>query len=222
MRASMPSGRKAVSAMLPRRLATRRLRRGATRAVLLTFDDGPHETVTPAVLDRLEAHQARAVFFVIGKFAEQSRALLREITGRGHLLGNHSYTHSESYFAPNRPPPLTRFRADVGRCQAILDPLVGAGPRLFRPPGGRLTISTMLTAQLLGLQCVVWSREVSDWSFRSADQGRLGGEQLLQGIQPADIVLLHDNNPPLLPLLDVLLPGLKSRGLDLFSGPRYL
>jgi peptidoglycan/xylan/chitin deacetylase (PgdA/CDA1 family) len=219
---SMRSGREIIGALLPRRLATRRLLRAETGTVLLTFDDGPHETVTPAVLDRLKEYQARAVFFVIGEFAERSGPLLREITGQGHLLGNHSYTHSESYFAPNKPPPLKRFRADVGQCQAILDPLVGAGPRLFRPPGGRLTISTMLTAQLLGLQCVVWSREVADWSFRSADQGRTGGEQLLKRIQPSDIVLLHDNNPPLLPLLDVLLPGLKSRGLDLFSGPRYL
>ena len=190
--------------------------------MLLTFDDGPHETITPAVLDRLEAYKARAVFFVIGHRAEQCPRLLRDIAARGHVLGNHSYTHSATYFAPNKPPPLGPFRADVARCQSLLDPLMRDGPRLFRPPGGRLTISTMLTAQLLGLQCITWSQDVSDWKFRSDDQGRAGGAQLLREIQPADIVLLHDDNPSLLPLLDVLLPGLASRGLDLSAGARYL
>jgi peptidoglycan/xylan/chitin deacetylase (PgdA/CDA1 family) len=214
--------RSVVGAAIPRRLATRRLRPSAASSVLLTFDDGPHETITPAVLDRLEAYKARAVFFVIGHRAEQSPRLLRDIAARGHVLGNHSYTHSPTYFAPNRPPPLGPFRADVARCQSLIDPVMRDGPRLFRPPGGRLTISTMLTAQLLGLQCIVWSREVSDWRFRSDDQGRAGGAQLVREIQPADIVLLHDDNPSVLPLLDVLLPELASRGLDLSAGARYL
>ncbi|HYN08996.1 MAG TPA: polysaccharide deacetylase family protein [Vicinamibacterales bacterium] len=216
--------RSTVGAAIPRRLATRRLRAGAvsTSSVLLTFDDGPSETVTPAVLDRLETHNARAVFFIIGNRAERCLGLLREISARGHLLGNHSYTHADTYFEPHKPPPLGPFRADVARCQAMLDPVIGRGPRLYRPPGGRLTVSTMLTAQLLRLQCIVWSREVSDWSFRRDDEARAGASRLVREIQPGDIVLLHDDNPRLLTLLDVLLPGLASRGLDLSSGARYL
>ena len=211
-----------IRAAIPRRLVTRRLRPGAASSVLLTFDDGPHETITPAVLDRLEAYKARAVFFVIGRRAEQSPALLRDIASRGHVLGNHSYTHSSKYFAPNKPPPLRAFRADVAHCQSVIDSVTRDGPRLFRPPGGRLTISTMLTAQLLGLQFIVWSRDVSDWMCRTDDQGRAGGARLLREIQPADIVLLHDDNPSVLPLLDVVLPELASRGVDLSGGARYL
>ena len=145
-----------------------------------------------------------------------------EIAARGHLLGNHSYTHADTYFEPHKPPPLGPFRADVARCQAMLEPMIGQGPRLYRPPGGRLTMSTVLTAQLLGLQCIVWSREVSDWSFRRDDQARAGASQLVREIQSGDIVLLHDDNPCLLTLLDVLLPGLAARGFDLSSGVRYL
>jgi peptidoglycan-N-acetylglucosamine deacetylase len=216
--------RSAVGAAIPRRLAARRLRAAAaaTSSVLLTFDDGPSETVTPAVLDRLDAYKARAVFFIIGHRAEHCPELLREIAARGHLLGNHSYTHADTYFEPHKPPPLRPFRADVERCQAMLEPMIGDGPRLYRPPGGRLTVSTMLTAQLLGLQCIVWSREVSDWSFRRDDQARAGGSALVRDIQSGDIVLLHDDNPCLLALLDVLLPGLAARGLDLASGVRQL
>jgi peptidoglycan-N-acetylglucosamine deacetylase len=214
--------RSVIGGAIPRRLAIRRLRPGPTPSVLLTFDDGPDETVTPAVLDRLDAHQARAVFFVIGHQAERYPGLLREMTARGHVLGNHSYTHADTYFEPHPAPRLRPFRADVSRCQSILDAVTREGPRLFRPPGGRLTVSTILTPQLLGLRCTVWSREVSDWAFRTDDEGRAGGRRLVRDILPADIVLLHDNNPALLALLDVLLPGLRSRGLDLGSGARYL
>ena len=34
--------------------------------VALTFDDGPHYTVTPRILDILQEHNARATFFVLG------------------------------------------------------------------------------------------------------------------------------------------------------------
>lgn len=219
---TLAQARSVIAKAIPRRIAIRRLRPAATPTVLLTFDDGPDEAVTPAVLDRLDAHQARGVFFVIGHRAEQCPWLLREIAARGHVLGNHSYTHADSFFEPHSPPRLRPFRADVSRCQAILDSVTRDGPRLFRPPGGRLTISTVLTPQLLGLRCTVWSREVSDWAFRTENEGRAGGAQLVRDIRAADIVLLHDDNPSLLALLDVLLPGLRSRGLDLAAGPRYL
>jgi len=214
--------RSAIGAAIPRWFVVRRLRRDATSTVLLTFDDGPDETVTPGVLDRLDAHQARAVFFIIGHRAEQCPQLLREIAARGHVLGNHTYSHSDTYFAPHRPPPLREVRADVVHCQAILEPIVRDGPRLFRPPGGRLTVSTMLTPKLLGMDCIIWSKRLDDWTFQCDDDGRDGGAQLVREIRPADIVLLHDDHSPLLALLDVLLPGLRSRGLDLSSGVRYL
>ncbi len=211
-----------INSLVPRSVTIHRLRRNDARTVLLTFDDGPHRTVTPAVLDRLESHDARAVFFVIGKFAEQSADLLDEIVRRGHLLGNHSYTHSEEWFAPNKPPPFKTFRDDVGRCQKLLDSYLHDRPRLFRPPGGRLTASSILTAKVEKLRCVTWSKEVKDWSFRRPEEGRVGGEILSDIVESRDIVLLHDDNPIVLDLLDVLLPNLSSKNYDLRSGIDYV
>lgn len=211
-----------MNSLMPRSVAIRRLRRNDSRRVLLTFDDGPHRTVTPAVLDRLQSYDARAVFFVVGKFAEQSTDLLDEIVRRGHLLGNHTYTHSEQWFAPHKSPPFKTFRSDVGRCQKLLDSYLEDRPRLYRPPGGRLTPSTVLTAKAERLRCVTWSKEVMDWSFRRPEEGRLGGEKLSQIVESGDIVLLHDDNPIVLDLLDVLLPNLSSQDYDLQSGIDYV
>ena len=55
----------------------------------LTIDDGPHPATTPALLDVLSRHDARATFFLIGERATRHPALVREIAAGGHQLGNH-------------------------------------------------------------------------------------------------------------------------------------
>ena len=74
--------RSLIKALLPRLLVMKRLPPAAHPAVLLTFDDGPHPEVTPAVLDRLAAHGARAVFFPIGRRIKRAPHLLAEVRKR--------------------------------------------------------------------------------------------------------------------------------------------
>lgn len=205
--------------MLPRAVVVRRLRRRADNALLLTFDDGPHAEVTPAVLDRLDAYGAKAVFFIVGSRVKHAPHMLAEIVKRGHRIGNHTYLHRPSYV---RDPVLNwgfaGYYRDLRRCQAVVQGLTGIKPDLFRPPGGRLSLRNLAVPRCLGLRCVVWSQEVGDWRFRSASEGAAGGQELLRRAGPRDIILLHDDNPSVLHLLDVLLPGLQARGYDLTSG----
>jgi peptidoglycan/xylan/chitin deacetylase (PgdA/CDA1 family) len=211
--------RAASKKMLPRGLVVQRLSPRANSSVLLTFDDGPHAAVTPAVLDRLDAHGAKAVFFVIGRRARRAPHLLAEILKRGHSLGNHSHLHRADYIVPSAhsPGPCFYFH-DLQRCQRTIGRYAGVQPRLFRPPGGRLGPFTLLAPKFLGLKHVSWSVEVADWKFRTSQEARRGAETLLQRIEPGDIVLLHDDNPCVLDLLDVLLPGLRARQFELASG----
>ncbi|MDO9108406.1 MAG: polysaccharide deacetylase family protein [Coriobacteriia bacterium] len=64
-------------------------------AVALTFDDGPGPTYTPAILDILAAHEARATFFVIGEHVERHPDLVRRMIDEGHEVAQHSYTHPD-------------------------------------------------------------------------------------------------------------------------------
>lgn len=68
--------------------------RRAGRRVALTFDDGPDPQRTPAVLDLLARQGVRATFFVVGARAEAHPELVRRMVAEGHVVGNHSYTHS--------------------------------------------------------------------------------------------------------------------------------
>src|SRR5437762_10836162 len=57
-------------------------------AVALTFDDGPSPVSTPQVLEVLEAHGARATFFLLGRCAERHPDLVARIVRGGHAIGN--------------------------------------------------------------------------------------------------------------------------------------
>jgi peptidoglycan/xylan/chitin deacetylase (PgdA/CDA1 family) len=91
------------------RLTPQILYRVRTRAplVALTFDDGPHPTQTPRILETLRAHHAHATFFLIGDRAARHPEIVAAIRAGGHEIGNHyQYTrkgsmlaHSEEEFA---------------------------------------------------------------------------------------------------------------------------
>jgi peptidoglycan/xylan/chitin deacetylase (PgdA/CDA1 family) len=208
--------------LLPRHLVVQRLRSRAP-GVLLTFDDGPHREVTPGVLERLDSYHAKAVFFVIGQRIQDAPQVLEQVRAGGHLVGNHSFLHEDHYVrAGERRVKCAEYYQDIKRCQTVIRRYTGQQPFLFRPPGGRLTPVTLLVPTVLGLRCVTWSQETGDWRFRSAREARLGAVALANAINPRDILLLHDDNPYVLDLLDSLLPKLAQRRMDLASGVEYL
>ena len=199
------------------RFLNRQLDRRASNCILLTFDDGPHSKITEAVLDRLKAYDARAVFFIVGRRIEKAPHILKRIHEQGHVIGNHTYIHSN-----DRQPWFLAYWRDVIRCQSLIEEHTRKRPKLFRPPSGRISLSSLLVPMLLRLRTVMWSLEGGDWNCRSPEHARLIGEDLARMIVPKDIVLLHDDNPSVLIILDILLPVLKTRNLDLSSGIEFL
>jgi peptidoglycan/xylan/chitin deacetylase (PgdA/CDA1 family) len=199
----------------------RRLDRRAGKSVLLTFDDGPHPEITPAVLDRLQSYDARAVFFVVGylirRAGPRGRELLNRALAEGHLLGNHTYRHD-----PYRKVSLRSYVRDLRDCQQLVADLTGERPKLFRPPLGSLTVQTLFAPKVLGLKTVYWSVECDDWQLQNAADARAYGERLADTVCAGDIVTLHDNNPHVVTVLDALLPKLAARGWDLGRAARGL
>src|SRR5712672_1796085 len=59
----------------------------------LTFDDGPNDPHTLHLLDVLAKHNAKATFFLIGKYVRQRPDITRAILAAGHEIGNHTDSH---------------------------------------------------------------------------------------------------------------------------------
>lgn len=72
--------------------------------VVLTFDDGPHPTATPRVLDQLAEHELPATFFVVGRAINRDTyPLVQRVVAEGHTLGSHSYSHDVNMTKPGAP-----------------------------------------------------------------------------------------------------------------------
>jgi peptidoglycan/xylan/chitin deacetylase (PgdA/CDA1 family) len=164
-----------------------RLPAGAGAAVANTIDDGPDPEVTPAVLDLLDAHGARASFFCIAERARAAPALAREIVRRGHDVQNHSRHHRHD-FALRGPRALAR---EVGDAQSMLADTTGVAPRCFRAPAGLRNPFLDPVLHRLGLHLVSWTRRGFD--TRSDEPQRVLG-RLTRDLAACDIVLLHDGH----------------------------
>jgi peptidoglycan/xylan/chitin deacetylase (PgdA/CDA1 family) len=181
--------------------------------VALTFDDGPDPRTTPRVLERLEATQHRATFFVLGDKARRHPSVLREICAAGHALALHGDVHDRLH-SFRRPQ---RVRDELRRAQDAIENAAGVRPRWFRPPVGHTSPGTVRGAALAGVTLVGWSARGYD-----GVRGRRP-EQVVRAVarslSDGAIVLLHDaaerddHEPASLNALPELVRLLDGRGL---------
>jgi peptidoglycan/xylan/chitin deacetylase (PgdA/CDA1 family) len=154
--------------------------RTGVQAAALTFDDGPDPETTPALLELLARHGARATFFLIGKRAAKHPELVARLRAEGHAVGNHSWDH----------PSLPRLPASAVGDQLRRAAVAIGGPlRMMRPPYGDQSLASYLAARRAGYEVVAWSVVGADWA---ADDGPTIAGRVLEGLHPGAIVLLHD------------------------------
>lgn len=114
------------------------------KAVYLTFDDGPSETVTPKILDQLKAEGVHATFFVLGKAVDSSdenKELIKRIISEGNAIGIHSYSHNYNYLYPNKIVNVDNFKSEVDKTNESLKNVLGDdfSTKAIRLPGGHMT-----------------------------------------------------------------------------------
>lgn len=155
------------------------------RAVWLTIDDGP-SAQTLAMLDLLDAHAAKATFFVVGDRAQALPELVGEIVRRGHTLGNHSATHPSAWFWALPP---ARMRREIDATQAVLVEITGQAPRWFRAVAGMANPFVAAHLKRHGLARVAWCARGFD--AVAADPAAVVA-RIERGLRPGAIVLLHE------------------------------
>jgi len=135
------------------------------REVALTYDDGPNDACTESLLELLDRYNAKATFFMIGRFVRQNPALARQVHAAGHLVGNHTMTHPWLAWQSAR-----RIGEELRGCQQALEDALGEPVRYFRPPHGARRPFVLRTATELGLTTVQWNAMGQDWNPISAEQ----------------------------------------------------
>ncbi len=138
----------------------------------MTFDDGPNPAITPKLLDLLDRYEAKATFFVIGRFVRECPDLVKETVARGHAIGNHTESHRN--LLKLSPAQVT---VELRLCHHAIANAVGAPPKWFRPPYGFRNPWVTATATALGSRTVMWTLIPGDWLDRPV-------EWLIRRMQP--------------------------------------
>lgn len=178
------------------------------KGALITIDDGPDPEDTPAILDLLDEHGVKAVFFVIGEHVQAHPELAREIVRRGHELGNHTMTHPAANFWA---AGSVRTRREIEGCSRIIEAATGVKPRWFRAPAGHRNWFTHPVCHELGMEVVAWSRRAFD-TVRSDVPGIV--RSLTDGVGDGDILLLHEGTTTAKGVLKGVLEALAEKGGD--------
>lgn len=154
--------------------------------VWLTIDDGPSAD-TEAMLDLLDAHGAKATFFVVAERAKAQPQLLAQIVRRGHGVGHHSASHPSAAFWRLGPAAMRREIADADR--TLRELLPGYRLQWFRAVVGMANPFVARSLQRCGLARV-------GWSARGFDAVTAEPERVLarieRGLAPGAIVLMHE------------------------------
>lgn len=191
----------------PRRVSYNSVEGVGRKVVSMTFDDGPHPTLTPQLLDMLKERGIKATFFLVGKNVAEYPNIVRRMVEEGHEVANHSWSH----------PSLTKLgaeslRAQVEKTNAAIEKASGVKPTLIRPPYGATSARlNRYYADTYGLTVAMWSVDPLDWKYRNASRVT---EKILAGAAPGAIILVHDIHPSTVAAMPATLDGLKARGFE--------
>jgi peptidoglycan/xylan/chitin deacetylase (PgdA/CDA1 family) len=182
----------------------------------LSFDDGPDERYTPALLRILQEQGIRATFFVIARKAERHPELIAAILAAGHEIGLHTYDHRHAYGLGYRASDVT-----IRKGLQVLQPLIGKPVQWFRPPWGATNWFERWTAGRHHLQLVLWTANAQDWLLKTGVAGIK--DRLLRRVRAGAIIVVHDSGgepgapAQMLQALPATLAGLKAAGYQFVS-----
>lgn len=179
------------------------------KQIALTFDDGPHPTLTPRILEILAKYNISATFFMVGQNVLNYPNAARAVIEAGHEVGNHTFTHP--HLAGLNEQAIMD---EIGKCEDALEELCEYRPHILRTPQGALTPSLERCLLDDDYILVLWSLDTRDWENKStADVTRA----VLDRVQPGDIILMHDfigHNSKTPEALEKIIPILLSQGYE--------
>ncbi|HEK86828.1 MAG: polysaccharide deacetylase family protein [Candidatus Saccharicenans sp.] len=188
----------------------------------LTFDDGPTEPYTSAILRILNQYRVKATFFVLGQKVELYPDSLKKIAADGHEIGNHGYSHE---VLPLKSP--AKIRSEIKKTEKLIISLSGQKPELFRAPHGWKGPWLKKTVQKSGYELVSWTTGVWD-TDRPGEQVIIN--RSLKAFKNGAILLFHDGrglekNPDchqLVAALPVIIESALSQGYRLETISRLI
>lgn len=190
------------------------------KRVALTFDDGPHETRTIAIVDELERYGYNATFFVVGNrvdgTAYSGGAALKYAVEAGNEIGIHGYTHEVYYHNCSDATYEYELSQTVKAIQSYAD---GYNVRLMRPIGGNITNARVNSCDY---SVIMWSVDSEDWKYRGNGEDKQQNintivENVMSQVKNGSIILMHDIYDNTYEAAKIILKRLHDEGYDVVT-----
>lgn len=176
-------------------------------AMALSFDDGPRNASTNAILDVLEKYGVHATFFMVGvNVGEGTQETIDRVTSLGCEIGNHTYDHQ---YLNNLSEDNIHF--EIEHNNELIKQYAGVDCTLFRPPGG---IVNDTIREIANMPLMYWTLDTRDWESRDAGS-------IIENIRAyksdGSIILMHDLYDSTAEAVQTIIPELLNEGYQLMS-----
>lgn len=162
------------------------------KVLYLTFDDGPHPSITPFVLNELKKYNAKATFFCVGENVLRYPEVVKETLLQGHQIGNHTHNHLSGWRTHNKA-----YEQNIELAAKVID------SKLFRPPYGQITPGQI---QLLKSKYTIVMWDVLTMDYKKGLNIKRALKYSYYFTKPGSIVVFHDSEKAFAQL-KVMLPA---------------
>lgn len=151
--------------------------------VALMFNVYEGSDTVNGILDVLKRYDAKATFFVGGCWADDNAETLIRILEEGHELGSHGYFHRDHSKLNEE-----QNREEMESTDKLIRRLTGYEIRLFAPPSGAFSVSTLKVAENLGYKTIMWSKDTVDWRDKNS---KTVYNRATKNVSGGEFVLMH-------------------------------
>jgi len=156
------------------------------KKVALTFDDGPDQVITPAIIDILATHNVKGNFFFLGSRIKEHPDVVKDAFNQGNLVLSHSYNHVV----------LTKLgkeavRKEIQDTGEAIKSVIGKEPAILRTPYGDTNAQVAAISKQEGYSIVLWSIDTLDWSQKEAQNIV---NNVIANVRNGDIILMHSDS----------------------------
>ena len=184
-----------------------------TKVVLITIDDGPSK-YSKDMVNTLEKHKAKAIFFINGMHVKAFPGNLEYEAKEGFFVGNHTWSHFN----------LSKIKNDLAKKEIednlkIIKQETGSNPKFFRSPFG---VSTAYSRDLVKKDNMIamnWSGAAKDWE-KTAREEKVFTKNVTDGLHGGEIILIHEHQWSS-KYLDDLLTEIEKKGYS-FADPNQI
>ncbi|MCT4507795.1 MAG: polysaccharide deacetylase family sporulation protein PdaB [Tepidibacter sp.] len=177
------------------------------KKIAISFDAAWGDTHTKNILDILDKYDVKTTFFLVGFWVDKHPDLVKEISNRGHEIGNHSTTHPKMSMLSKE-----QIKEELETTSDKIEKIINKRPVVFRPPFGDYNDTLINTASSLNYHTIQWDVDSLDWKEIGVEHVV---DRVIKNTKNGSIVLFHNNAKYVSEYLPLILEKLKSQGYEI-------